>query len=68
MSNFFEDEVVGQFISLTMETKARMVGTPGETGEFDCPRCGAKVTVAVVGRNDHVRAACPTDGCLRLMQ
>ncbi len=68
MSGIFDDATLVPFIARTMETKARMLETPGEKGSFDCPKCGAKVEVRLVGRTNHARAACPTEGCWSLMQ
>lgn len=66
--SFFDDPTLASFIARTMETKTRMLETPGEKGSFDCPKCSAKVEVRLFGRNEHARAACPTEGCWRLMQ
>lgn len=68
MTRVFDDPTLAAFIARTMEVKARLLDTPGEKGSFDCPKCGAKVAVALVGRNSHVRAACSTTACWSLMQ
>lgn len=64
----FDATTLGAFLALAMETKARMLETPGEKGSFDCPKCGAKVEVGLVGRNNHARAACATEGCWSLVE
>lgn len=66
--SIFEDPSLQSFITKTIEAKARLLETPGEKGSFDCPKCGAKVEVRLVGRKSHVRAACPTEDCWSLMQ
>lgn len=64
----FDGATLGAFLALAMETKARMLEAPGEKGNFDCPKCGATVEVRLVGRNDHARAVCATQGCWSLLE
>lgn len=64
----FDDRTFGLFIAKAMETKARMLQAPGETGSFDCPKCGAKVEVRLIGPRHHSRAACPTKDCWNLIE
>lgn len=66
--SFFEDPTLATFMSQVMVTKSRMLKTPGEAGSFDCPKCGANVTVRLIGARNHSRAICPTEGCWSLME
>lgn len=66
--SFFDDPTLATFMLQAIVTKRRMLEAPGEKGSFDCPKCGAKVEVRLVGRRDHARAACPTVGCWSLME
>jgi predicted RNA-binding Zn-ribbon protein involved in translation (DUF1610 family) len=66
--SFLEDLTLGPFIAQVMQTKARMLDSPGEKGSFDCPKCGTKVEVRLIGRRNHARAACPTEGCWSMLE
>lgn len=66
--SFFDDPTLAPFILRVVETKARMLETPGEAGSFDCPKCGAKVAVWLAGPRNHARAACPTEGCWSMIE
>jgi hypothetical protein len=45
-------------------------GTPGASGEIDCPVCSGSKTLQFsrAGYNGHIHAACSTEGCVRWME
>lgn len=45
-------------------------GTPGASGEIDCPACGGSKSLRFsrAGYNGHIHATCVTDGCVRWME
>lgn len=45
-------------------------GTPGASGEIDCPACGTEKSLRFsrAGYNGHIHAACTTEDCVRWME
>jgi len=60
--------LLSDFIGRVMREKRAMLAEGRERGSFTCPKCGCEATAALVGKKKHVRAACPTADCLRMME
>ncbi len=56
------------FIVRAMNAKADLLKAGETGGQFDCPKCGSKAKVWVVGGRKHARAACSTKNCLSLIE
>ena len=63
------EQYVGAFITGALQVKSALMASGArDAGQFDCPKCGCKVTVCLVGRRDHIRARCSTYLCLSMVQ
>lgn len=40
---------------------------PGDHGTVTCPRCGGTVHWRTAAPNNHIRAVCETENCVRFM-
>lgn len=60
--------VLSTFIGRVMDEKRSILAEGRERGSVTCPKCNGEVAVAVVGKKKHVRAACETTDCLRMIE
>lgn len=55
-------------VEFTFEVKRNLAGTGAAEGEFTCPLCSGTVSAAVIGPARHLRLACSTPDCIRVIE